>query len=67
MIEKEQLPKMGNVVGSVKKPFDIDALVEFIKKIILLDFVRLAKVNKYLLNITTPITLIKSTSLSHFL
>lgn len=37
MIEKEQLPKMGNVVGSVKKPFDIDALVEFIKKIILLE------------------------------
>ena len=37
MMEKEQLQKMGNVVGSVKKPFDIDALVEFIKKIIILE------------------------------
>jgi predicted RecB family nuclease len=32
-----------------------------------LDFVRLVKVNKYLLNIATPIALIRSTSLSHFL
>jgi len=36
MIEKEQLQKMENVAGSVKKPFDIDDLVKFIKKIVLL-------------------------------
>jgi len=41
--------------------------VGFLKKKSYLDFVRLAKINKYLLNITTPITLIKSASLSHFL